>query len=400
MIFAFLNFIFIMIYIEYKRTNIFFSYYTLFLLYWFLYTAGIYMSDEEIMTSTFSTLLIVLAGLFFIVGYNFIPLGGKNFKQIKKLRFKAVPNLSWPLIFLALIAVLLFVYVVILKIGINEYFFTSRANRSLIVRPYSSFMIFIDLFNIISGLAAFLYLTTKRRVYKNIFIIIFILAILHAVMTISRNNLVLLTVPIIYVYHYFDYIRTKVIILMVFFGLLIGIIWKSLLYILLIGSFHGGTTIELKVPREFIVWREIGDNIFSKDISLMGKSYMDAFINFLYPFNHTDNLSLWYVKNYEPKVAAIGGGRGFSNILEAYINFDILGVVAIFFILGLLIYVFQFKSQNSIFLFFPYMFSLAFVHRIFRSDFMSLTKTWWWMYFVSFSLLFSMFYLLRSRKNL
>jgi len=402
MILLFLLLVILLMYIEYKRTNIFFSYYTLFLLYWFLYTVGIYLSGATINDDiVFTTYLILFAGLFFVLGYNFIPIGTKKFKQRKQFIITKTSNLSVPLVIIAFIAISLFFYVVVLKIGIQDYFFTSRANRSLICRPYSHFMIFIDLFNFISVLSLFLYLKTKRTVYKRMFIIVFFVAISHAVLTISRNNLVLLVMPTLYLFHYYNYIKTKTIIVFLMLGIFVAVIWKVLLFNLIIGdSFSISNVIEnIKFPREFVVWQEISQNLLKEDVVLYGRSYLDAFINLLYPFNHTENLSLWYVKTFEPHTFAIGGGRGFSNILEAYINFDIIGVVLFFFLFGITIYLFQRKSMVSIYFFLPYAFSLAFVHRIFRSDFLSLTKTWWWMYFMSFVLLFLFFKLLPKRDH-
>ena len=401
MIFLFLLVVCIFIYIEFKRTSILFSYYNLFLLYWFMYTVGIYLSGA-IITNTilFATYLILLAGFFFILGYNLIPLARGKFKQRKLFLVKSTPNLAYPLILLLFLSASLFFYVIVLKIGVQDYFFTSRANRSLMSREYSMFMIFIDLFNVVSLLSLFLYLKTKRKIYKKIFLISFSLALSHAILTISRNNLVLLTIPTIYLLHFYHVIKAKMIVGIILIGIFIAVIWKVVLFNLIIGtSFDLENILEsIKFPREFLVWQEIGQNIIPENISLVGQSYFDAILNLVYPFNHTDNLSLWYVKTYEPHTYEIGGGRGFSNILEAYINFDIAGVIVFFFLFGILIYFFQKNSMNNIYLFLPYAFSLAFIHRIFRADFMSLTKTWWWMYFISFFLLFFTFKLLRKKR--
>ena len=382
-------------YIELKRTNILLSYYNLFLLYWFMYTVGIYLSGVEINdTINFATYLIILAGVFFVIGYNIIPLNNKSFIQ-EDISTKTFipPNILPILLLITTVAIGFFVYVVVFKIGLSEYFFSSRAYRSWIVRPYSPFMIFIDLFNFTSTLSLFLYLNSKRKAYLFIFIIVFATALVHAVLTISRNNLILLLLPTIYLFHYYNYIKTKWLIVIFLVGIFIAIIWKVLLfYLIMSNSFSISSIMEnIKFPREFVVWQEIAQNVLKDNISLHGQSYIDAIIKLLWPFSHTDNLSLWYVQTYEPDTFAKGGGRGFSNILEAYINFNTAGVIIFFFLFGVFIYKFQKKSMESIYLFLPYAFSLAFVNRIFRSDFTSLTKTWWWMYFISFLLLFSLF---------
>lgn len=400
-ILLFLFLVILLIFFEYKRSDILFSYYNLFLLYWFMYTVGIYLYGVPINSGIiFSTQLILLAGTFFIIGYNIIPLGMGKFKQKKIFLSQNIPNLSFMLIVLLSLALSLFIYV-IYKIGLQEYFFTSRANRSLIVRSYSSFMIFIDLFNFISVLALFLFLNTKKTIYKKIFIIVFFIAIIHAILTISRNNILLILVPTIFLLHYYNYLKAKIIIFIISIGLFIAIIWKVLLFnLIMTDTFNISQIMEnIKFPREFVVWQEISQNILKDDILLYGESYLNGIGSLFYPFHFADNLSLWYVKNYEPATYAIGGGRGFSNILEAYINFGIPGVILFFFLLGIGIYIFQKNSMKSIYLFLPYAFSLAFIHRIFRSDFMSLVKTWWWMYFLSFLLLFSFFRIFKTKRK-
>jgi oligosaccharide repeat unit polymerase len=367
-----------------------------------MYTVGIYLYDEPITKNmVFATKLILIAGVFFIIGYNIIPLGARKFKQKKYFIIRNTPNLYFILLVLLSVAISFFIYVVILKIGVQDYFFTSRANRSLIVRPYSHFMVFIDLLNFISVLSLFLFLKTHKSKYKKLFIISFSFAILHAVLTISRNNLVLIIVPTIFLLHYYNYIKAKTIVFIVLIGLFVAVVWKVLLFNLIIGdSFDISQILEnIKFPREFVVWQEISQNILQSNFSLHGESYLNAIVSLFYPFHFADNLSLWYVKNYEPHTYEIGGGRGFSNVLEAYINFDIAGVIVFFFLFGILIYIFQRKSMSSIYFLLPYAFSLAFIHRIFRSDFMSLIKTWWWMYCLSFILLLALFKTLRVRNR-
>ena len=395
----FFFFICILMYFEYKRTKLIFNYFSLFLIYWYLYTIGIFFSGEELTQyNLFAAELILIGGLFFIIGYYFFPLGSKSFYQKKIEKLNKLPNIKIFLLLLTFVALAFFIYIVFIKIGFQNYFFTSRANRSLIVRPYSKIMIFIDLFNIISSIALLFYIKTKKRFYKYIFILVFTVGLFHAILTISRNNLVLLIFPIVYILHYYNYLKTKAILLLLLTGVLVASLWKVVLgSLFLYGNLDLGLMLQnFKFPREFIVWQEISNNLLSKEqLYLYGKSYIEAFSNFIYP-HHVENLSLWYVRNYEPHVFEIGGGRGFSNILEAYLNFDILGVIVIFFILGNLVYLFQLKSRNNIVLFLSYAFSLSFIHRIFRSDFVSLTKTWWWMYFISFVFLFTLFKILKK----
>ncbi len=221
-------------------------------------------------------------------------------------------------------------------------------------------------------------------------------------MTISRNALILVGLPVIFILHYFNYVKIKTILILLIVALFIGVIWKSVLFHLLLsndGFSFSEIVNNLKFPREFVVWEEITNNILNNDISFNGRTYLNTFISLFYPFYHFKHLSIWYVENFEFSTFEKGGGRGFSNILEAYLNFNILGVIIVFFLLGVIVNIFQRIANKSIIFFLSYSFSLAFVQRIFRSDFTSLLKTWWWMYFISFILLFSFIYILQKASN-
>jgi len=394
MILLFFITILLLIYIEFKRTKLLLSFYSLFLFYGFLYTIGIFFSDERLNEQHYyATFLIILAMLSFVVGYHFcksLAQSNNNNRQNIYIHNSIISKSYFFLVSLSGIALFLFCYVVVAKIGFIEYFFTSRAGRSILVKPYSVYMIFVDLFNIISVISLFQYLQTKKKKFKKIFILISSIAILHAIFTISRNNLVLILLPLIYTYHYFGYIKPKIIASTFFIGLLVAIFWKKVLFALIFSNFNS-IDLTIDMPNEFYAWHPIAQDLLKLDLNLYGSSYYDAIASLIYPFYDADNLSIWYVKNFEFDVFAKGGGRGFSNVLEAYLNFGILGVFFVFLILGFIAYLFQLKAKKSIYMFFPYVFSLSFIHRIFRSDFLSLTKTWWWMYFISFIIILIFF---------
>lgn len=62
--------------------------------------------------------------------------------------------------------------------------------------------------------------------------------------------------------------------------------------------------------------------------------------NLVYKFNYYNiigNPGVWITKIMAPNIAAIGGGLGFNYIAEAYLNFSILGVAIIPFLLGFIL---------------------------------------------------------------
>ena len=100
-------------------------------------------------------------------------------------------------------------------------------------------------------------------------------------------------------------------------------VWKSL--------FSSSRIINIYYDSEFNSWYKIFNNILQSDLSkLFGTSYIKTLVNLVIPFTKTEPLSVWYVRNYEYETWISGGGRGFSGVLEAYMNFGIIGCILVY----------------------------------------------------------------------
>lgn len=88
------------------------------------------------------------------------------------------------------------------------------------------------------------------------------------------------------------------------------------------------------------VWLpQVITRLASGDLSYFyGLSYLQAPIGFiprlLYP-GRPPMLSEWYVTTFHPELAAQGGGMGFFFLAEAYLNFGVVGVLAVMALAGI-----------------------------------------------------------------
>lgn len=94
------------------------------------------------------------------------------------------------------------------------------------------------------------------------------------------------------------------------------------------------------------------------------------------PITHTEPLSRWYLKIYEPNIYSRGGGRGFSGVIEAYLNFGVFGNIFIYTLYGIL-----FKKLSNIdseLKLIIFLILLGSIYQLFRSESYSLWKTMYW----------------------
>ncbi len=330
----------------------------------------------------FSMELSYLAILSFNLVYSYSKSSGTFFNEhgyvFKLHRF----NLGLSILFIA--SVLSEFYVVFYKIGIFTYVLASRAERSLLREGYSFFMFYSFLIPLISAISLFIYLKYRKRKNLVLFILSFIIAIANAVITASRAEILSVFLPIVFLCSYFKLLSKKKIVLIGCFGFILMGIWKSLY----------SEEVEMKYDSEFNTWYEICKNMMTAPRgldTLYGLSYLKTLINLIVPFTGMESLSTWYVKNYEYSIYLAGGGRGFSSILEAYMNFRLIGVVLIYAFYGWLAKKLKPNSIGNILIF---MIVITSLNMLFRAESFSLWKNMMW--FKIYPILFLYFY---SRKK-
>ena len=106
----------------------------------------------------------------------------------------------------------------------------------------------------------------------------------------------------------------------------------------------------------------------------------------LIPITKSEPLSKWYVRNYEFDVYIKGGGRGFSGVLEAYLNFGLIGNIIVFFLYGVLFKkISNYNNEISMIIF---LIVIGSVYQLFRSESYSLWKTMYWFKIIPILIIF------------
>lgn len=271
------------------------------------------------------------------------------------------------LFLLFLLSLMVEAYVIFYKIGYNNFVSISRASKALLMERYSLLSFYKSTIPMAMAVFLFLYFQYKDRRSGVLFIISLSVAIFNAIMSASRAELISILLPLLFLLYYYEKISTRMVIalsilIFLFFGM-----WKSL--------FWGETTISF--DSEFNSWYKIAENIFTDESNkkLWGKSYIKTLINLIIPVTNFESLSTWYVKKYEFSVYSIGGGRGFSGVIEAFINFGILGNIMIFSFYGWGAKKLKLKNDLHIVI---YMILMISIYQIFRAESYSLWKNIMW----------------------
>lgn len=292
-----------------------------------------------------------------------------------------------------LLAISAQIYVIVLRIGLSTYIYSTRAARSILVAPYRRYMFFEELLILVAVISYYLKTIRKSFLINLMFYIALIDSLFISIVTISRTNLLGLLLPILFLAAYKKRVSNSKVVVILAATILLFAFWKTLFSGLIFnqvlnidsGNFMG----------EFNSWYTIGNNVL-RDLNgqsmnyLFGSSYVDTLVNMLLPFNSSEALSVWYVRTYEYQTYLAGGGRGFSSIVEAYMNYPIIGNIVYFSILGTLFATLEKKRNTDAKFLMIYSVSLPYIQRIFRSESYSFFKTWWWFYVIPILVLFAL----------
>lgn len=379
---------------------------------WWLYT-NIYII-EKISTHTrmseidyILSVMSIVSMLSFNVIY-YLSLSKKSFVkyfEVSDMEIRKTYNfvkMKYILLVMLIVVTIIEAYVILYKLGIDNYIFASRAERSLLMKPHRKFMVYEEFLILITVISFYLKLSFKSRLISCIFYFAFINSVVNSVIAISRANSLMLVLPILFIAAYKNRISNKQLFLILSSLLILFAVWKGLLFGIIFNN-------EIKLDmgsfgKEFTTWYTIGNRVlndlFENNIDyLYGKSFLDTLVNLAFPITNIEPLSVWYVKKYELDTYIRGGGRGFSGIVEGFLNLPLIGNIVYFMILGLI-----FKKINKLryidtkYLLI-YSVSLPYIQRIFRSESYSLFKTWFWLYIFIIFVIFKVCEMKSEKKN-
>ncbi|WP_172580332.1 O-antigen polymerase [Vibrio harveyi] len=386
------------VFVEQKIRGYGFSINFLILLFGFLYSIGPLLSDENIPNAIYLSLSLAFS-IFACVLSSMLTselILKENRREIAYFRIN--DKVKYGVLFFSILSLFLFVYVVIIKIGVIEFFLTSRSMRTSYTRSFSHLMLFRDLACAVAAFSLLCYCVNKKSFYKKTWLFLCSLMVIYSILTISRAQLVAAIFPSLFILSYFGYIKTYLVNLVIGVGIFIALIWKWLLSTLIFSESFSFDKFSISVPSELYQWAIITNDVKNEPL-LLGTSFLDAFISFIHPFYDTVPLSIWYVNKFEPIVAQAGGGRGFSLFSESILNFGFIGVPVVFALLGVFLGILSYLSRKYVFAIYITAVTMPYLYKIFRSEFLSITKTWWWFYVIPilFVIFFSKVVIVRDK---
>ena len=372
----------------YYRFGIF-SLATIFNLFGLLYThyfilesilLNVYISENCFLAMELSTLAIM--------SFNFAYDVSKCKVASAINNSKCVLNVSQFTSFLAvffIVSLCVEYYVIFIKIGFANYWGVSRAEQSLLRSGLSYLTFYSHTIPVISAISLYLYLENGGKFRLFLFLSSFLVSVLGAILTVSRADMLSVLLPLIFILNHYGRISNKSTLILGVSGILLFGIWKSLF----------SEKIEMQFDSEFVSWYKIVDDVLSNPNTnfLYGESYLNTILNLISPFSGSEPLSIWYVKTYLPDVYSMGGGRGFSAVLEAFLNFHVFGVVLVYFFYG---YLAKKINPNTPLKIMLYMIVLVSVNMLFRSESYAFWKNMMW--FKIYPILLFYFLSLRKRR--
>lgn len=276
-------------------------------------------------------------------------------------------------------------------VGFESFYYISRAQRSLLVSDgFSLLYLYIEFLILVCLLSLIVKLNYRSKYADLLFYLSLGLVSVNSLISMSRTQFAMFFLPVIFILYKYNKLSNRQVTLIGLGLLFIFSIWKGLLSNLVFG---GDLQLSYQLDSELESWVKIGENIV-RDLHngtlghLYGRSYMDAAINLIYPFTGIENLSAWYVRNYNYQLMSAGGGRGFSGVIEAYFNFNVFGCVGIYFLYGLFfkkLNALRFTGRNillqAVF--------IAVFHKLFRSEAYAYWKTLYWLELLPIYLVFT-----------
>ncbi len=280
-------------------------------------------------------------------------------------------------------------------IGWNAYLVYGRAAaKQMIGRQFGRLTLAESLPNIVAVLSFELYFREKERnhrtdrVYRNLGLISAGAALFMAVVRVDRSDFLTILLPLIFIFYFHEKIEFRDLILMGFGLLLLFSAWKIIIPALLRGDVDAVRSYSLAVPGETYAWFDVGKDVmnFIKNGNMeykLGHSYLKAFESIINPlFQSYESLSTWYVRTFYEDVYLAGGGRGFSCIIEALMNFGFFGPMIVFFYIGTFISWLEQKMKQSPFYSTFYALMMGGVYKLFRSEVYSIVKLSFWTFAV------------------
>lgn len=334
-------------------------------------------------------LYVIIAMLSFLIGYH----ATNKPKFHKKKHLSVNPN-SFSL--LLILDVLMFIYVasklyIISRIGLYAFIENGRGMTKMEIGESFGFLnIFDTVVYLVEVMSLEFYLLTRKTKNHNRvhYLLLFISSVVFSVgfslLQVDRSQLLLSLLPLVFILNYHGLLSLRTIALSGVALFVLFVVWKQLIAGLIMGTIHSLNDLQAETPDELVAWFHVGcdvtDGLENGNIDyLYGYSYLMALESFFNPlWQHYEALSTWYVRVFRPDMFEHGGGKGFSCVVEAVLNFGFLGPTIVFGFLGSMIKRIESHISTSILYRCFYALLISLIYKFFRSEMYSVAKLSFW----------------------
>ena len=314
-----------------------------------------------------------------VIGFNLAYMFARSLpSRITKSNGDYLPSRTTLLIFVGI--GLLFELSAILVINFSDYFLTDRNHRFMAIQHRTELLYIANLMDVCLPMAMARYFKFRNRKDRNLFYFLFFYCVLIGITTISRFDLTVAMICLLYFLDQERILRTFTITSIIFFAFFLTIIFKPALYPLLIGeSYLGGKN--LFDANEYTNWIHTTLLMMTHpEVELPHNGYLLALKSLFVISPEQDALSEWYLKEfyYEQTLLFPGTARGFTGVWEGYSTYSLAGVGMHFAFFGAVFGILQRTptAMRHIFI----IFAMILTHRLFRSEVYNFVKTYAWYY--------------------
>ena len=305
----------------------------------FLYLSGWVFFQESIGKSvTVNDFLLIIVGLLSVI---FFSIGGLSVKKVH-MTYQPLSLIRIKLTALFLVSLGLSLFsIVYIKYGF-VFFVSGKGVRNLIYQEMG-FEKFAKDFLVVGVFLLNYYYLRVNKFLSILYLSLLLISILLLISLEVRSALSIIMLSFIYFYDkYVTKIANYKILLLFLLLISLGAIAKELFYALrqVVSSNHTNPQLyraiySVFINHEFYAWFEIFQNLKTEFVA--GDTFLRGFLSVFQPsFMGGEGFSAtqWYANKYLPDIAKQGFGRGFSFIVELYINFTIIGMLLIMFLFG------------------------------------------------------------------
>ncbi len=270
---------------------------------------------------------------------------------------------------------LVFELAAILLIGPLDFILSDRIERFAMISPRKALFYMANVMNICLPIALLRYFKYKQRHDRNLFYFLVCHTLFLGIVTISRYDLSLLVLCLLYFYERNGSLRPRVVFAVLLFAFVATMFFKPALYKILLDQSY----VRITDVNEYSNWIRHTVLLMTRpEVELPHNGYVLALKSLVVMSPQQDALSEWFFREFFPERMILfpGIGYGFSGVWEGYVANGLTGGALHFGFFGALFGLLERSptAMRHVFI----VFALFLTYRLFRSEVYNFVKTYAW----------------------